>query len=156
MSLTGATSRFSPRTLRWVLVGSLALNVLIIGAVASALCFGGRPPHGAGFKGAPLLAFARTLPRERADMVRQLVADAQPNFETLRRGMRDARAAVRTALSAEAFDQAKLNAALDGVVQAEANEARGKATLFGETVSKLTPQERIELHEWLEKQRPIR
>ncbi|MFN3625958.1 MAG: periplasmic heavy metal sensor [Hyphomicrobium sp.] len=160
MSDAPATSRFSPRTLRWVLIGSLALNVLIIGAVVSSLCiarFGGpHGPHGKGFRGSPLIGFARTLPRERADMIRQLDADAQPKLEGLRRGMRDARAAVRAALSAEPFDQAKFDAALDGVVQAETNEARGKTTLFGDTVRQLTPQERVQLHEWLDSRRPIR
>lgn len=158
MSDVATTSRFSPRFLRWLLIGSLALNVLIIAAVASTLCiarFGG--PHGPpGFKGSPLLGFARTLPRDRSDVIRQKVADAQPNLEVLRRGMRDARASVRAALSAEAFDQAKLEAALDGIVTAETNEARGKATLFADTVRILTPEERVQLHEWLEERRPLR
>ena len=35
---------------------------------------------------------------------------------------------------AEPFDQAKFNAALDGVVQAETNEQRAKTTVFGDTV----------------------
>ena len=53
MSDATQPSRFSPRTLRWALIGSLALNVLIIGAVASSLCFGrfGDGPHGKGMKG---------------------------------------------------------------------------------------------------------
>ncbi|WP_072376962.1 periplasmic heavy metal sensor [Hyphomicrobium sp. NDB2Meth4] len=158
MSETTRPPRFSPRTLRWVLIGSLALNVLIIGAVVSTFCishFDG-PPHQQGFKSPPLLGFARTLPRERSDIVRQKVADAQPGLETARRGIRDARAAVRAALSAEPFDQAKFDAALDGIVEADTKEARAKATLFADTVHELTPQERIQLHEWLDKRRPNR
>ena len=58
---------------------------------------------------------------------------------------------MRAALIAEPFDQAKFNAALDGVVQAEANEQRAKVTVFGETVGQLTPEERRQLHDWLEK-----
>ncbi|MFA5899301.1 MAG: periplasmic heavy metal sensor [Hyphomicrobium sp.] len=155
---TTTTSRFSPRFLRWLLIGSLALNVLIIGAVVSTLCvahFGGGHA-GPGFRGSLLLGFARTLPRERADIVRQKIADAQPNLETLRRGMRDARAGVRAALSAQQFDQAKLDSALEGIVTAEANEARGKTALFAETVGVLTPEERIQLHQWLQERRPLR
>ncbi len=157
MSETTRPPRFSPRTLRWVLIGSLALNVLVLGAVASTFCishFGG-PPHQA-FKSPPLLGFARTLPRERSDMIRQKVADAQPGLETARRGIRDARAAVRAALSAEPFDQSKFNAALDVIVDADTKEARAKATLFADIVLALTPQERIQLHEWLDKRRPNR
>jgi len=158
MSDATQPSRFSPRTLRWALVASLALNVLIIGTVAGTLCFSrfGHGPHGEGFKQSPLLRFARTLPRERSDMIRQKFADAQPNMEALRKGIRDARASVREALMAETFDQAKFNTALDGVVQAETNVARARTTLFGESVVQLTPEERRQLHEWLEKRKPLR
>jgi uncharacterized membrane protein len=159
MSDATQPSRFSPRTLRWALVASLALNVLIIGTVAGTLCFsrfGPGPQHGEGFKQSPLVRFARMLPRERSDMIRQKFADAQPNMEALRKGIRDARASVREALMAETFDQAKFNAALDGVVQAETNVARARTTLFGESVGQLTPEERRQLHEWLDKHRPLR
>lgn len=149
--------------LRWVLIASLALNVLIIGAVLSAVCFGhfGEAPDEPGggrrgFRDLPLLGFARTLPRERADIIRQKVADAEPNFEAKRQGIRRAFDAVHTALSAEPFEQAKLDAALDGVVQAETDRARARAALFADAVRQLTPQERIELHEWLEKRHPHR
>lgn len=157
MSDVPAPSRFSPRTLRWALVASLALNVLIIGAVAGTVCFSHRgTPHGFASKGPGLLGFAHTLSRERSDMIRQRFADAQPNMETLRRGIRDARAKVREALIAEPFDQQKLDAALEGVAQAENNITRDKVAMFGTTVSQLTPDERRQLHDWLEKRRPIR
>jgi uncharacterized membrane protein len=158
MSDATQPSRFSPRTLRWALIGSLALNVLVIGAVVGSLCLGRDGPHGKGMKGggSALFHFARTLPRERSDFVRQKVADAQPGLEAARKGIRDARAAVRNALSGETFDQAKLNAALDGLVQAQTNEARARTTLFGDTVGQLTPEERRSLHEWLDKHRQIR
>jgi len=158
MSEATQPSRFSPRALQWALVASLALNVLIIGIVAGTLCFsrGGHKPHGEGFKKSPLLGFARTLPRERSDLFRQKIDAAQPNIDALRKGIRDARASVREALMAETFDQAKFNAALDGVVQAETNVARARTTLFGESVSQLTAEERRQLHDWLEKRRPLR
>jgi uncharacterized membrane protein len=144
----------SYRKLRYALMASLALNVLVIGAVAGTICFK-RPPPG-GPKGTGLLGFAHTLPRERSDLIRQKFADSKPQMETLRQAIGDARTGVRAALMAEPFDQAKLTAALDGVVQAEANEHRAKVTVFGETVGQLTPDERKQLHDWLEKRRPIR
>ena len=156
MSDATQPSRFSPRTLRWALIASLALNVLIIGAVAGSLCFGRDGPHGKGMKGTALFHFARTLPRERSDFIRQKVAEAQPGLEAARKGIRDARAAVRDVLSGEGFDQAKLNAALDGLVQAQTNEARARTTLFGDTVGQLTPEERRALYDWLNKNRQIR
>lgn len=156
--MTDATGPWlTPRTLRWALVASLALNVLVIGAVAGTLCFsrwGGHDRHG--FKGSPLLGFARTLPRERADLIRQKLADAQPSMETARKGVRDARGALRTLLPADTFDQPAFNAALDSLVQAETDMARSKKALFGDVVGQLSPQERKALHDWLEKRRPIR
>jgi uncharacterized membrane protein len=158
--MTGATEPawLSPRTLRWALIGSLALNVLIIGTVVGTLCISrfGHDRHREGFRGSPLIGFARTLPRERSDFIRQKYADAQPSLEATRKGIRDARAAVREVLTAETFDQAKLNAALDGIVAAQSSESRAKTALFGETVGQLTPEERRQLHDWLEKRRPIR
>jgi uncharacterized membrane protein len=146
------------RKLRYGLMASLALNVLIIGAVAGTFCFSrSGPGHGgAGLKGSGLFAFAHTLPRERSDMIRQKLADSRPNLETMRKGIRDARAGVRAAVIAEPFDLAKLNTALDGIVQAEANEKRAKVAVFGETVGQLTPGERRQLHDWLEARRPLR
>jgi uncharacterized membrane protein len=146
------------RKLRYGLMASLALNVLIIGAVAGTFCFSRPGPRhgGPGPKGSGLFEFAHTLPRERSDLIRQKLADSKPNMETLRKGIRDARSGVRAAVIAEPFDQAKLNAALDGIVQAEANEKRAKVAVFGETVGQLTPEERRQLHDWLEKRRPVR
>jgi uncharacterized membrane protein len=144
----------SYRKLRYALMASLALNVLVIGAVAGTICFK-RPPPG-GPKGTGLLGFAHTLPRERSDIIRQKFADSRSQMETLHQAIGNARAGVRTTLTAEPFDQAKLNAALDGVVQAETNEHRAKVTVFVETVGQLTPDERKQLHDWLEKRRPIR
>jgi uncharacterized membrane protein len=159
MTDTTPVAASSYRKLRLALMVSLALNVLIIGGVASALCFSRFGPPGRGewgARGTGLLGFAHTLPRERSDVIRQKFADSQPNMETLRKGIRDARMGARAVLMAEPFEQAKLDAALEGIVQAEANEKRAKVTLFGQTVSQLTPEERRQLHEWLEKRRPVR
>ena len=157
--MTDATSApASCRKLRLALMASLALNVLIIGLVAGTLCFSRLGPghDGPGPKGSGLFGFAHTLPRERSDMIRQKLADSKPNMETLRQGIRDARLGVRTALIAEPFDQAKVNDALESVVQAEANEKRAKVAVLADTVSQLTPEERRQLHDWLEKKRPLR
>lgn len=138
------------RKLRLALMVSLALNVLIIGGVAGTMLFG--PKHGF-HKSGPLLGFARTLPRERADMIRQNVADAQPGLEALRKSERDAREAVHAALIAEPFDQGKFNAALDQSVAADAKEKGARLAVFGKTAGQLTPEERRALYDWLERRK---
>ena len=155
MTTESAPAPGTYRKLRYGLMASLAPNVLVIGAVAGTFCFK-RPPHPGGFKGGVLMGFAHTLPRERSDMIRQKFADSRPNMETIRRSILDARAGVRAALIAEPFDQAKLSAALNGIVEAKANEQRARVTLFGEAVGQLTPEERRQLQDWLEKRRPLR
>lgn len=151
-----ANARSPYRNLRLALMASLALNVLIIGGVGGTLLLGRHHHGGPGPRGSGLLGFAHTLPRERSDMIRQKAADAQPSMEKSRKGVRDARDAARTALLAEPFDQAKLDTALEGIVQAQADEKRARAKLFGDTAGQLTPDERRQLHDWLEKTRPTR
>jgi len=41
-------------------------------------------------------------------------------------------------------------------MQAENNLTRDRVMMFGSAVSQLTPDERRQLHDWLEKRRPIR
>lgn len=139
------------RKLRLALMVSLALNVLIIGGVAGTMLF---RPHGPHHKSGPLLGFAHTLPGERGDMIRQNVADAQPGLETLRKAGRDAREAVHAALIVEPFDQGKFNAALDQSAAADAKEKSARLAVFAKTAGQLTPEERRELHDWLERHNP--
>ncbi|MDH4981327.1 periplasmic heavy metal sensor [Hyphomicrobium sp. D-2] len=146
----------SPRALRWLLVASLALNVLVIGVITGAIClshFGhGRhmgPPKGG------LLGFARSLPDERGGPILQKFDDGKETRKNLRSLIRDARAKVRAAIIAEPFDQAKLDEALNGIVNAETEIARDRVSMFNATVQHLTPEERRQLHDWLEKHRPM-
>ena len=146
----------SPRALRWLLVASLALNVLVIGVVTGAIClshFG--PGRHMGPKGGGLHGFARSLPDERGSALLQKFEDGKETRKSLRNLIRDARAKVRAALIAEPFDQAKLDEALNGVVSAETEIARDRVSMFNATVQHLTPEERRQLHDWLEKHRPM-
>jgi uncharacterized membrane protein len=146
----------SPRALRWLLVASLALNVLVIGVVTGAICLShfGHGKH-MGPKGG-LLGFARSLPDERSGPILQSFDAAKETRKNLRDVIRDARAKVRAALIAEPFDQARLDEALNGLVNAETEFARDRVSMFNATVQRLTPDERRQLHDWLEKHHPMR
>ncbi len=148
---TAAATPSACRKLRLALMASLALNVLIIGGVAGTMLFG---PRGGPHKSGPLLGFAHMLPRDRGDMIRQNIADAQPGLEALRKAERDARDAVNAALIVEPFDQGKFNAALDQSAAADAKEKSARLAVFAKTAAQLTPEERRELHDWLEKHHP--
>jgi uncharacterized membrane protein len=152
--MTGDTTGGSGRNLRPALMASLALNVLIVGAVAAALLLphlhGGRrhhpPPAG-------LAGFAETLPADRGEFVRQKVEGERATFETIRKEQREAREAARTALIEEPFDVAKFKAALDRAAQADDKETRARMALVADTAAQLTPEERKQLHAYFEKHR---
>jgi len=151
----GPSRRPAGYNVRVALMASLALNVLIIGAVAGTLLMG--PHHHGwrhhGFKGAGLIGFARTLPPERSDILRKKLESDRAVLAPLRKEEHEAREAARTVLMTEPFDVEKFKAALSRAVDADEKEKRARMALFAETAASLTPEERRELHNWFEKRR---
>jgi len=140
--------------LRLALMASLALNVLIIGAVAGALLVSRHHHwHGHGFKGAGLAGFARTLPPDRGDVIRQKLESNRATLAPLRKEEREARDAARSVLMTEPFDVEKFKAALERAVDADVKEKRARMALFADTAASMTPEERRELHNWFEERR---
>lgn len=102
-----------PRGLRWLLIASLALNLLVAGLVVGALAREGGPgarPRPAELSLGP---FARALePEDRRAVLRSL-GDHRPDLRPLGRQDRAALfAEVMAALRAEPFDRARAAAAL--------------------------------------------
>jgi uncharacterized membrane protein len=152
-----AAGRFAGVSLRVALMASLALNVLIIGAVAGAFLMGPHHGwHGHGFKGAGLSGFARTLPPERSEIIRQRLESNRAVLDPLRKEEQEARDAARSVLMTEPFDVEKFKAALSHAVDADEKEKRARMTLFAETAASLTPDERRQLHNWFEQRRAHR
>ena len=152
---TAASKGSGCRRLRFALIASLALNALIIGAVGGALLFG-RHGHGWGWhrhKAFGLYGFARTLPDDRRDVIRDTIKDGRATLKPLREEVWSARTAARKVLIEQPFEEAKLNTALDAVVAADANYQRAKMTVFADTAAKLTDKERQGLYDWLERHR---
>jgi len=151
---TAARPGGSSFKLRLALVVSLALNVLIIGAVAGAVLVSRHHGwHGHGFKGAGLAGFARTLPPDRGDAIRQKLESNRASLAPLRKEKREAREAARSVLMTEPFDVEKFKAALERAVEAGVKEKRARMALFAETAASMTPEERRQLHNWFEERR---
>jgi uncharacterized membrane protein len=95
--------------MRWLLAGSLLLNILLLG-------FGGavawRLRHGA--VGLVQSGMIRTLDPQDEQIMRQAFEAAQPQARAAQAQMRAAHLAVDAALRAEPFDPAALKTALDG------------------------------------------
>jgi uncharacterized membrane protein len=142
------------RKLRLALMVSLALNVLIVGAVAGTLLMSRHHGwKGHDRKAFGLLGFAQTLPADRGDMIRQKIASEQAVLGPLRKAQRDARDAARAILTQEPFDAAKFKAALERAAEADAKVKSARMSLVATTAAQLTPDERRQLHNWFEKRR---
>ena len=95
-SANAAPSPPSNSRLRLALIASLALNVLIIGAVAGTFLMSSHQGWG-GHKRKQfgLMGFAQTLPADRAEIIRAKIASEEANLAPLRKAERDARDAAR-------------------------------------------------------------
>jgi uncharacterized membrane protein len=151
---TAARPGGSSFKLRLALMVSLALNVLIIGAVAGAMLVSRHHGwHGHGFKGAGLAGFARTLPPDRGDAIREKLKSNRAALAPLYKEEQEARDAARSVLMTEPFDVEKFKAALERAVDADVKEKRARMELFAETAASMTPEERRQLHNWFEERR---
>lgn len=130
----------SPRSLKIALALSLALNLLVVGAIAGALISGG-PPGRAAAPRAEIGALARGLdgPDRRA-LGRSLRNDAE--IRQARAAMRAAGASIREALVADPFDPAALEAAMRSRQDAQAALGARGAAIFAATVATLSPEAR--------------
>jgi len=138
------------RKLRLALVASLALNVLIVGAVAGTLLW----PHHHGWKGQAykgFAGFARTLPSGREEAIRKQIEANRAALAPLRKAERETRDTARKLLLEDPFDVEKFKAALVLAAEADAKEKSTKFSLFADMAATLTPEERRQLYTFFEK-----
>lgn len=139
------------RGLRIALMASLALNVLIIGGVATTLlCFGGKGHH---HRGSGLMGFVETLPSERAKSIGDKLKADREALRPLRQAQREARGQARSALMAQPFDASAFRTALDNAATAGYEEKKARMGMLADLAAELTPDERQQLHQWFEKRR---
>jgi uncharacterized membrane protein len=133
---------------RWLLVGSLALNLLFLGGLAAIWWKGPLPVYGhPGPTQTPfgLMKFARDLPPERRDAVRRHLKDARTDMRGLRDELRVARQMAADVLKSPDYTADKMSAALGAIAAADNRiRDRGSAALLA-AIGELTPEERQEL-----------
>lgn len=146
----------SPRTSRWMvatLVGSLALNLVVIGAVGSFLWrqyF--NPP--ARIVPRHVLGYAVTLPPERVKQLEKLTEQEWRKVRPLRRALLKARADVRAALTAEPFDRQRYLEAQSKLFEADQKSREATLALRSAIGLYLTPEERRGYLSWRARQHP--
>lgn len=136
---------------KWLLIASLATNLLVVGVVAGAWFHGHR--HGL-FRapGGPsdfgLLYFSRTLPEERRGEVRKLLREGRADLRTRRDEMTKLRQAAAEALAADDFTPERLRQAMDAIGGAEMAKRDAGVDVLMKVVAILTPEDRKRLSEW--------
>jgi uncharacterized membrane protein len=154
---TGIRDSRTPRWLMPVLVGSLALNLIVIGAAGSLLWRGqleapGAPPLGRRVV-ANIVGYAATLPPARIRELEERTKVQRQKAWPLRRALLSAREEVNKALVAEPFDRARFLAAWAAFVKADELSRAASFELQSAIALHLTPEERRGFLNWREKQR---
>jgi uncharacterized membrane protein len=152
MAETGSSSvpgKPEGRGLKIALVVSLAVNLLIIGALGGSLwAFRHGPPGPHRSFNAHLLAFAASLSPERRKAIWEATREERQAMWQERHGVREAREAARGALTANPFDKQKFEDAQMRVLDAEVKARREAHKLFVSVAAQLTPEERHAFAQW--------
>jgi hypothetical protein len=150
------------RAPRWVvaaLVGSLALNLVVLGAIASSLWRGSSQSSDAPATGRvprTIVGYAAsTLPAERVKELERLTEEHWRSARSLRRALLEARAESLKALTAEPFDLQRYLAAQSLLVAVDRKSREATLKLNSEIGVHLTPAERHGYLRWREQQQPF-
>jgi uncharacterized membrane protein len=154
MTFAGLTMPGSGGSSRWLLLGSLALNLFFIG-IGGALLLQQSGTDTTGTPGAAdrslasrIERIAATLPREDGDRLRAAYRAQRDGIDGTRADYRAKRDAMRAALRTQPFDKAALQA-----VMAEARAARQAfdrriQDFFAQVASEMTQAGRQKLADW--------
>lgn len=137
---------------RWarpLLIGSLMLNLLLIGAIAGGFWAARhRGPHGLQRIEQGFIGYVKSLPKDRAQALLASSESSRQTFRAQRRELRERRAAALAVLEADALDKEKLRQALAGVGEAETTLERTGEGVFLDMIERLTPAERKAYVAW--------
>jgi uncharacterized membrane protein len=148
-----------PRRSRWIwiaLVASLAINLLVLGAVGGSMWVFRHGEHG---HGGPAMGsnhikrFIRSLPKARQADVRRVLGDARRGARPQWREVRQARRAALKELEREPFDRGAYASALTQVHVTERRARAGINKAFVDLAAALTPEERRAFVKWVRDRR---
>lgn len=141
--------------MKWLLIGSLAVNLLVAGTAIGVFAKHRRMPPGADLNVVRLVAndhglqkFFRSLGPDREAAFRPILDDRRQTLVPLRVAARAARRDAAAALAAEPFDAARFKTAMEGLQSAEAAANRSAVTLLTTALEKMTPEERTRFTTW--------
>ena len=154
-----ATGMDSARAQRWVigaLVGSLALNLVIFGAIATSLWRGSIGPSGTPIRVArTITGYAATLPDARYKELKKLAEEPWRDAEMVRRKLQDARSEAIKVFTAEPFDRQRFLETQSLLLATDLKYREASTKLNSAIGVHLTPQERQGYLRWREQQQSI-
>lgn len=154
---------FLSRRGKMLLVISLAINLLVAGALAGAAFLhkrhGGRfEPVFAGAVMSPgeFFGFMRTLPAERRKAIRQAVIGERPKVQQLKANLKEVQRHLEALIVADPLDQAALDEANKRLWTAEGELRRMQLSLTSTMIALMSRQEREQLIAWRQSRGPMR
>ena len=143
-----ATVRRAPLWMWVVLVLSVALNIVVLGAAARAV-WHFRGGHFAGEHGpGGFTPYLRSLPATRRDEIARLLDGEREAMQALRRDAREKRRELADAFAAEPLDTARLAAAARAASEARIALIRQRESFFPSLAAKLSAEERRAYLDW--------
>ncbi|MEM7774192.1 MAG: periplasmic heavy metal sensor [Pseudomonadota bacterium] len=134
--------RGAPRWMKWLLIVSLSINLLIAGfAIGAAWRFRHGPPNVI----ERIKRFAHSLPTDRRDAVLSTIETRRATFRELRRELRRARRALGETVAADAFNAAAYQERFDAFKRAQSQLSDHVGGTFGEIAAVLTVEQRRKL-----------
>lgn len=136
------------RRLRLLLIASVAVNLLVIGAiVGTALTWKRHGWRHGGLRGEDfgLMALTRSMPAERRDPIRKALRQERAKLRPLWDDVGAARLEAAGVLGAEPFDRARLKDAIGKIAEAEGKLKAAGVETFLDAAEQLTSEERKEL-----------
>lgn len=142
------------KRLKYFLIASLALNLLVVGAVAGTMIgFGkhhARHGHGRG-EDFGLMGLTRMLPEERRKEIRKELRGDRAKLRPFVDEIRTARREAADVLAAEPFDRAALERSVEAAAEKERALRQAALSAFLGHAERLTVEERRMLADWWRK-----
>jgi uncharacterized membrane protein len=146
MSIAQALSPPASASPRWLLLGSLALNLFFIGVAAALMIRSPAPPDRS--ISARIERLAATLPAADADKLRGQFKANRAAVESARDGYDATRETMRQALRREPFDIDAMRAAMSKTRTARQNFDLVLQSMIATAAAEMSPAGRNKLAEW--------
>jgi uncharacterized membrane protein len=132
---------------RWLLFGSLALNLFFIG-IAVAFAVRSPPPRWERNVVVRIERIAEVLPEPDAAILRQAINAERNAIETAQQEYRDARDRIRDTLRRQPFSEQDMRAAMAATRAARQSYDVVLHGMFADAAAKMSPEGRLALADW--------